>query len=328
MRLRALLLESPPAFRARVAELDDASLPAGEVLVQVHHSSLNYKDALAIARGAPVVRAWPMVPGIDLAGVVAASSAAQMPVGAAVLANGWGLGETRWGGLAQAARVPAAWLQAIPAPFDTFAAAALGTAGYTAALCVLALLRHGLTPAHGAVLVSGASGGVGSVAVMLLARLGFEVTALTGKADASDYLRGLGAHTVLPRTGFEAPGKPLQDETFAAAVDTLGSQVLANICARTRREGAVAVCGLAQGMDFPASMAPFILRGVSLFGIDSVHAAPARREAAWALLAEQVPAAALPGLTRTIALPQAIDAAHELLAGRVTGRLVVDVNAD
>jgi len=238
------------------------------VRIRVSHSSLNYKDALALANRSPVVRAWPMVPGIDAAGVVEYSQDSRFQVGNAVLVNGWGLGETRWGGLAQWLQVPGDWPLAIPPEFDAFTAAALGTAGYTAALCVAALLRHGLTPDQGPVLVTGASGGVGSVAILLLARLGFQVAAVTGKADAGAYLQGLGAAEILDRNTFAAPGKPLQIERFAAVVDTLGSHTLANACAQTRRDGAVAACGLAQGMDFPASVAPFILRGVSLYGID------------------------------------------------------------
>lgn len=326
MSFKALLLENQPAFTPRLVELDDADLPEGDVLIRVGHSSLNYKDALALTHRSPVVRAWPMVPGIDAAGVVESSSHPDFRPGDAVTVNGWGLGETRWGGLAQRVRLPGDWLIPIPAPFGVFEAAALGTAGYTAALGVQALLGHGLTPGGGPVLVTGASGGVGSVAVLLLARCGFPVAALSGKVAARNYLEGLGAAEVLDRSGFAVPGKPLQKERFAGVLDTLGSHVLANACAQVRRDGAVAACGLAMGMDFPASVAPFILRGVTLYGIDSVYARPARRRAAWSLLARHLTPADLAGMARTIGLAEALTEAERLLGGAVTGRIVVDVN--
>jgi acrylyl-CoA reductase (NADPH) len=326
MTFKALLLENQPAFAARLSDLDTAQLPDGDVLIRVSHSCLNYKDALAIANRSPVVRAWPMVPGIDAAGVVESSSSPGFAPGDAVTVNGWGLGETRWGGLAQYARVPGEWVVKIPAPFSTFDAAALGTAGYTAALCVQALLRHGLKPEDGPVLVTGATGGVGSVAVLLLAGLGFHVAALTGKAAGADYLKALGAAEALERADFAAPGKPLQKERFAGVVDVLGSHALANACAQLKRHGAVAACGLAMGMDFPASVAPFILRGVTLYGIDSVYADLPRRQAAWALLARHITPANLAGMAHTIGLGEAVPAAERLLAGGVTGRHVVDVN--
>jgi acrylyl-CoA reductase (NADPH) len=326
MKFQALWLQNTPEFGARVAELDAAQLPEGEVLVRVSHSSLNYKDALAIANRSPVVRSWPMVPGIDAVGVVETSSHPRFQPGDAVLVNGWGLGETRWGGLAQYARVRGDWLVRIPTAFSSFDAAAIGTAGYTAALCVQALTHHGLKPADGPVLVTGAKGGVGSVAVMLLARSGFQVVALTGKAAAADYLKGLGAAEVLERAEFAVRGKPLQKERFAGVVDTLGSHALGNACAQVKRNGAVAACGLAMGLDFPASVAPFILRGVTLYGIDSVYADLARREAAWYLLSCYVSPTDLAGMTQTLGLGAALPAAHRLLAGEVSGRIVVDVN--
>lgn len=326
MSYRALLLENTPAFTARIAELDEADLPEGDVLLRVAYSTLNYKDALAIANASPVVRAWPMVAGIDAVGTVAASDHPAFQPGDAVVVNGWGLGETRWGGLSQRLRCPGDWLVRLPAPLTPFQAAALGTAGYTAALCVQALERHGLKPAHSPVLVTGATGGVGSVAVALLARAGFAVTALTGKPRAADYLKNLGASETLDRAELAAPGKPLQKEQFAGVVDTLGSHVLANACARVRRHGAVAACGLAMGMDFPASVAPFILRGVSLYGIDSVYAEQERREAAWARLARDLDATVLERIAHEIPLSEAIPAARRLLAGEMTGRYVVDVN--
>ncbi|MEW5771570.1 MAG: MDR family oxidoreductase [Pseudomonadota bacterium] len=327
MSFKAILLQSQPAFSAQVSDLDEALLPEGDVLVRVAYSSLNYKDALALSNRGPVVRTWPMVPGIDAAGVVEASSHPRFHAGDAVLVNGWGLGETRWGGLGQLLRVPGDWLLPIPAPYSAFEAAALGTAGYTAALCVQALTRHGLKPADGPVLVTGATGGVGSVAVMLLARMGFQVSAVSGKAAAADYLTGLGAAEVLARDAFAAPGRPLQKERFAGVVDTLGSHALANACAQVRRDGAVAACGLAMGMDFPASVAPFILRGVTLYGIDSVYAPAVRRQDAWYLLSCYVGAADLVAMSHGIGLAEAIPAAQRLLAGEVSGRYVVDVNA-
>jgi acrylyl-CoA reductase (NADPH) len=240
--------------------------------------------------------------------------------------NGWGQGESRWGGLGQCARVPADWPVKLPAPYSPFEAAAVGTAGYTAAMCVQALEKHGLTPPDGPILVTGATGGVGSIAVLLLARAGFQVLAVTGKAADADYLKGLGAAEVLARAEFSAPGKPLQKERLAGVVDTLGSVALANACAQVKRNGAVAACGLAMGMDFPASVAPFILRGVTLYGIDSVYASRARREAAWALLAERISPADLAGIVKVVGLSESIAAAGNILAGTMTGRYVVDVN--
>ncbi|HNQ04348.1 MAG TPA: MDR family oxidoreductase [Thiobacillaceae bacterium] len=326
MPFKALLLTNQPTFSARVATLLETELPAGDVLLRVSHSSLNYKDALALSNRGPVVRAWPMVPGIDAAGVVETSTHARFRPGDVLMVQGWGLGETRWGGLAQRVRLPGEWLLPVPAPFGAFEAAALGTAGYTAALCVQALLGHGLRPTDGPVLVSGASGGVGSLAVLLLARNGFAVTALSGKTTAWTYLETLGAAEVLHRDGFASPGKPLQKERFAGVVDTLGSHVLANACAQVCRGGAVAACGLAMDMDLPASVAPFILRGITLYGIDSVQTPISRRQAAWDLLARHVVPADLAGMCRTVGLTLApLEAGHQL-AGEITGRIVVDVN--
>jgi len=296
------------------------------VLIRVSHSTLNFKDALAIGNTSPIVRTWPMVAGIDAAGVVESSSSPDFLPGDAVVVNGWGQGETRWGGLGQYVRVPADWPVKLPAPYGPFEAAAVGTAGYTAAMCVQALERHGLKPADGPILVTGATGGVGSIAVLLLARAGFQVLAVTGKTGDAAYLKGLGAAEVLARSDFSAPGKPLQKERFAGVVDTLGSVALANACAQIKRNGAVAACGLAMGMDFPASVAPFILRGVTLYGIDSVYASHARRETAWALLAKRIAPADLAGIVKVIGLSEAVAAAGSLLAGTMTGRYVVDVN--
>ncbi|MDP2788170.1 MAG: MDR family oxidoreductase [Pseudomonadota bacterium] len=352
MTYRALLLTDTPEFSAQVTELD--TLPEGDVELHIDYATLNYKDALAITNKSPIVRTWPMVAGIDAAGVVAHSTHAAFQPGDAVVLNGWGLSETRWGGLAQRTRAPGDWLVKLPARSsrspgrpkndlapsgggsDVFSepgaqmsprdAAAIGTAGYTAALCVQALERHGLTPADGPILVTGATGGVGSIAVALLARAGFEVHALTGKAADHAYLKSLGAAEVLDRADFAAPGKPMQKERFAGVVDVLGSQVLVNACAQVKRNGAVAACGLAMGMDFPASVAPFILRGISLYGIDSVYASLARRQAAWTLLAERLTSADLAGIAHEIALSETLPAAEKMLAGQMTGRFVVDVN--
>lgn len=327
MSFNALLLDNTPVFSARIVPLELDTLPEGEVVLRVTHSCLNYKDALAITNHGPVVRAWPMVPGIDAAGVVETSLHPDFYAGDTVVVNGWGMGETRWGGLSQRLRVPGDWLVRIPAPFTPFEAAALGTAGYTAALSVQVLLRHGLDPATGPILVTGATGGVGSVAVMLLARAGFAVHALTGKPEQADYLRRLGASETRARADFTAPGKPLQKELFAGVVDTLGSHVLANACAQTQRNGAVAACGLAMGMDFPATVAPFILRGITLYGIDSPFVPSALRRDAWALLARYITPDDLRAITQTIALEAVADAADQLIKGRVTGRYVVDMQA-
>jgi acrylyl-CoA reductase (NADPH) len=324
---KALLVEQTEGRQtARVAELSPEQLPAGDVTVRVTCSTLNYKDGLAITGRSPVVRRFPMVPGIDLAGVVEASAHAAWKPGDRVLLNGWGVGESHWGGLAQLARVSGDWLQAIPSPLTERQAMAIGTAGYTAALCVLALERHGVKPADGEILVTGASGGVGSVAIPLLAKRGYRVVASSGRPELAPYLESLGASGIVPRAELAAPGKPLGKERWAGVVDAVGSQTLANACATTRYRGAVAACGLAGGMDFPVTVAPFILRGVTLYGIDSVRAPRAEREQAWARLASDLEPAKLDAITGEIALADALGAAEEILAGRVRGRLVVDVN--
>ncbi len=309
-----------------VCELDEAQLPDGDVVVAVEYSTLNYKDGLAITGKSPVVRKFPMVPGIDLAGVVTETAHPGWKAGDKVVLNGWGVGETHWGGLAQRARLDGDWLVPLPAAFTTRQAMAIGTAGYTASLCVDALVAHGLAPDQGEVLVTGATGGVGSVAVALLAAAGFSVAAATGKPAEAAYLGQLGAATVLDRSELAERGRPLQKERWAGVVDAVGSHTLANACAQTRYGGAVAACGLAQGMDFPASVAPFILRGVSLLGIDSVMAPMPRRLAAWDRLARDLNPVALEAITREIGLADAIAAAGELMAGTVRGRIVVDVN--
>jgi acrylyl-CoA reductase (NADPH) len=309
-----------------LAEADEGQLPEGDVSVEVEYSTLNYKDGLAITGKSPVVRKFPMVPGIDFAGVVTESTHADWKQGDRVVLNGWGVGETHWGGLAQKAQLNGDWLVPLPSEFDSRQAMAIGTAGYTASLCVDALLAHGVSPDQGEVLVTGATGGVGSVAVALLTKAGFKVAAATGKASEADYLQQLGAATVLDRAEFAEKGKPMQKERWAGVVDSVGSHTLANACAQTRYGGAVAACGLAQGMDFPASVAPFILRGVSLLGIDSVMAPKPRRLAAWERLSRDLDPGVLDSIASEITLSEAIDAAGRLMDGTVRGRIVVDVN--
>ncbi len=313
-------------YRVALADFDEAALPAGDVTVRVAYSTLNYKDALALTGKSPIARISPLIPGIDLAGTVEHSAHPDYRAGDAVVLNGWGVGEGHWGGLAQKARLKGEWLVPLPAAFSPRQAMAIGTAGYTAMLCVLALERHGVTPDKGEILVTGAAGGVGSVAISVLARLGYTVVASTGRAAEADYLKSLGAAEVLDRAQLSAPGKPLARERWAGAVDTVGSHTLANVCAATRYRGVVAACGLAQGMDLPASVAPFILRGVTLAGIDSVMCPRAERLLAWQRLATDLDPAHLDLMVREIPLAEAIPVAADLIAGKVRGRLVVDVN--
>lgn len=321
-----LIDKDDTGYRATLAELDEAQLPAGEVTVKVDYSTLNYKDGLAITGKSPVVRSFPMVAGIDLAGTVEASDSSAFKTGDRVLLNGWGVGETHWGGLAQKARLKADWLIPLPAGFTPRQAMAIGTAGYTAMLSVLALERNGVTPDKGQVLVTGANGGVGSFAIALLARLGYQVAASTGRPQEADYLKRLGASEIIDRASLAEPGRPLGKERWAGAIDSVGSHTLANVCAGIRYGGAVAACGLAQGMDFPASVAPFILRGVTLAGIDSVMRPKADRIEAWDRLARDLDLALLDAITREISLEEALPVARELLDGQVRGRVVVDVN--
>ena len=324
---KAILIDKQDGTQSvRLAELDDGQLPEAPVGVRVEYSTINYKDGLAITGKSPVVRKFPMVPGIDFAGVVETSTSDAWRAGDRVLLNGWGVGEGHWGGLAQKARVNPAWLQRLPERFSAQQAMAIGTAGYTAALCVEALVKQGLTPDRGEVLVTGASGGVGSVAISLLARAGFNVVASTGKASEGDYLKSLGASQVMDRNELSQPGKPMQKERWAAVVDSVGSHTLANACAQTRYRGLIAACGLAQGMDFPASVAPFILRGVSLLGIDSVMAPRELREPAWNRLARDLEPAALDRIGKLIGLGEVVAAAQDIVSGKVRGRIVVDVN--
>jgi len=323
----ALVLDKTDGFRAEVREIDEDLLSEGDVTVAIAHSTLNYKDALAITNRGPVVRRWPMVAGIDGAGTVLASGHPGWIAGDKVVLNGWGVGEGHTGCLASRARLRGEWLVALPEVFSTRQAMAIGTAGYTAMLCVMALERHGLAPGDGEVLVTGATGGVGSVAIALLAKLGHRVVAATGKASESGYLERLGAQGVIDRAELSAAGKPLQKERWAAVVDTLGSHALANACAQTRYGGAVAACGLAQGGDLPATVMPFILRGVALLGVDSVQAPLERRREAWSRLALDLDPALLEAMTTAIGLDGAIDAARRIMDGQVRGRYVVEVPA-
>jgi acrylyl-CoA reductase (NADPH) len=310
---------------ASLGTFDEQDLMAGDVLVRVTHSTLNYKDGLALTGRAPVVRRWPMIPGIDLAGEVLESSSPDWTAGDRVLVNGWGLGETHLGSYAARARVQAGWLVPLPPAFSPAQAMAIGTAGYTAMLAVLALERHGLTPDSGPALVTGAAGGVGSVAIALLAGLGWHVIASTGRLHEADYLRSLGAAEVIDRAELSAAGKPLGKERWAACVDSVGSHTLANALAGLRYGGAVAACGLAGGMDLPGSVAPFILRGGALLGIDSVMCPLPRRLEAWRRLATDLDRAKLDDMTQIAPLDGVFDLAPQILGGKVRGRVVLEV---
>jgi acrylyl-CoA reductase (NADPH) len=323
---KALWLEKSDAgHNVRIGPISEADLPEGEVIVDVAYSTLNYKDALAIAGKAPIVRSWPMVPGIDFAGTVKESHHHEWQAGDKVVLNGWGIGETRLGGMASLARVPGDWLVGLPDAYSLENAMAIGTAGYTAMLAVMRLEEAGLRPDSGPLLVTGAMGGVGSVAILVLARLGFEVWALTGRPEEEAHLKGLGATGIIPRDELSGKQKPLLKERWAGGVDAVGSHVLANLLASTRYGGTVAACGLAAGMDLPVTVAPFILRGVTLAGVDSVYVPAARRRAAWHRLAKDLPAERLASISRTIGLEEVEAAATELLAGKVKGRLVVEI---
>lgn len=320
------LTQEGKATRAELRAMDDAELPAGDVDVRVEWSTINYKDALAVTGKGAIVRKWPMVPGIDLAGVVEASRSPDWKAGERVVVTGWGLGESYWGGLSQMARLESKWLLEVLPPFTTRQAMAVGTAGFTAALCVRTLAKHGLEPGDGEVLVTGAAGGVGSIAVAILAGMGYKVVASTGRPAEEGYLKGLGAARIMDRAELSAPGKPLQSERWAGVVDTVGSHTLVNACAQTRFYGAVAACGLAQGFDFPATVMPFILRGVTLYGINSIQNPNEERREAWELIARHVDAGKLEAMTGEIGLSEVIAFCPALLEGKVRGRTVVDVN--
>ncbi|MDB6145801.1 MAG: zinc-containing alcohol dehydrogenase superfamily protein [Pseudomonas sp.] len=324
---KGILIEKDDAgYRASLSELSEEQLPPGNVTLAVSYSTLNYKDGLAITGTGPVVRKFPMVPGVDLVGTVEDSSDPEFMVGDQVLLNGWGVGEGHWGGLAQKARLEGKWLIPLPKAFTPAQAMAIGTAGYTAMLSVIALEEHGLTPDKGDVLVTGANGGVGSFAIAILAKLGYRVVASTGRVAEGAYLEKLGAAEIIDRATLSEPGRPLGKERWAAAIDSVGSHTLANVCAGIRYRGTVAACGLAQGMEFPGSVAPFILRGVTLAGIDSVNRPRADRVQAWDRLATDLDLSLLPLISREIGLSEVIDVATQLIAGTVRGRVVVDVN--
>ena len=326
---KAILItkDDTSGYKAELQQVDDAVLPEGDVTVRVEWSTLNYKDGLAITGKSPVVRRFPMVPGIDFAGSVTASSNPAWKVGDQVVLNGWGVGETHCGGLGEMARVKGDWLVALPKGISARQTMAIGTAGYTAMLCVMALEKHGVKPENGEILVTGANGGVGGVAIALLAKLGYNVVASTGRMEEAEHLKALGATTVIDRAALSAPGKAIGKERWAGVVDPVGSHTLANACATTKYGGAVAACGLAGGMDFPASVAPFILRGITLYGIDSVMAPMALRQQAWTRLAKDLDMAKLDSITKEIGMDAVIPTAAALLEGKVRGRVVVNVNA-
>jgi acrylyl-CoA reductase (NADPH) len=324
---KAIVIEKTESgTKAGLADFDEQNLMAGDVAVRVEWSTLNYKDGLAITGKAPVVRRFPMIPGIDLAGTVETSTDPQWKPGDKVILNGWGLGENHLGAYAEKARVKGSWLVRLPASMGARDAMAIGTAGYTAMLAVMALERHGLTPASGPVVVTGAAGGVGSVAIAILAKRGFQVTASTGRPEAaSDYLKALGASEIIDRKELTGPAKPLGKERWAGGIDAVGSTTLANLLSMTRYGGAVAACGLAGGMDLPTSVAPFILRGVSLIGIDSVMRPMPDRQLAWKRLENDLDREKLAAMTSEIGLAEVIDAARDIVEGRVRGRIVVKV---
>jgi acrylyl-CoA reductase (NADPH) len=313
-------------YKTSITELAEESLSQGNVSVKVLYSTLNYKDALAITGKAPVVRSFPMIPGVDFSGVVEHSESDEFKAGDKVLLNGFGVGEKHMGGLSQKAKVNSDWLIPLPEAISPLQAMSIGTAGYTAMLCIQALEKSGITPQSGKILVTGATGGVGSFAVKLLSLMGYTVVASTGSNKQHEYLYDLGATEIIDREELSAQGKPLMKEKWAGAIDSIGSHTLANVCASIHYGGAVAACGLAQGMDLPATVAPFILRGVSLLGVDSVMRPRADRVAAWKKLAEILPATEMESIAEVISLASSIEVADKLLKGEVTGRVVVDVN--
>ena len=320
-----LIEKNDGQYTESVQSIDELQLPEGDVSIDVAYSTLNFKDGLAITGKGPVVRSFPMVPGIDLVGTVTHSDSDRFQAGDEVLLNGFGVGEKHWGGLAEKARLKSDWLIKLPAGLSAKQAMAIGTAGYTAMLSVIALERHGITPDKGDVLVTGANGGVGSFAITLLAKLGYRVIASTGRPEEADYLTALGAAEIIDRNTLSAPGRPMVKERWAAAIDSVGSHTLTNVCAGLKYGGVVTACGLAQGMDFPASVAPFILRGITLAGIDSVMRPLADREEAWARLADILTDDDFTSIGTEISLDEAVATAHELMAGKVRGRVLVNL---
>lgn len=321
-----LITKDEQGYRAQLSDINENALPEGDVRVKVHYSTLNYKDGLAITGKGPIVRHFPMIPGIDLTGEVIESKSAQYRVGDLVLLNGWGVGESHWGGLAQLANLKSEWLIPLPKAFTPKQSLAIGTAGFTAMLCIMAIQQHGVLPADGEVLVTGAAGGVGSFATSLLHQLGYTVVASSGRPAEANYLKSLGATEVIDRATLSEPGKPLAKERWAAVVDSVGSHTLANACAATKANGAVAACGLAQGMDFPATVAPFILRGITLYGINSVTQPKQKRIEAWNQLANLCKPDQLSAIAKEISLEESIAYAQDLIEGKVRGRVIVDVN--
>jgi acrylyl-CoA reductase (NADPH) len=320
-----LVSKSENGPRAEWIPLTEKDLMDGDVTVRVTHSTVNYKDGLAITGKAPIIRRWPMIPGIDFAGEVTESAHPAFQPGDKVLLNGWGVGETHYGGYAGYARVSGDWLLPIPEGFTPADTMALGTAGYTAMLCVMALEAHGLTPDRGTILVTGAAGGVGSVAIAVLSRLGYTVAAVTGRTETSDYLTSLGAKEILPRADFSSPARPLAKERWAGAVDVVGSNTLANVIAQIAYGGTVAACGLAGGMDLTTSVVPFILRGVTLAGVDSVMAPIEKRREAWRRLAQDVDMGKLRAMTETHSVRDVLTLAPQIIEGKIRGRVVLTV---
>ena len=328
MSIKALVAnKTDDTIQAQVVDFDEADLGEGDVTVAVEWSTINYKDGLALSGLPRIIQSWPMIPGIDFAGVVEASDNPAFKPGDRVVANSWGLSQSHNGGYAQKARVPAEWLVPLPEALTTRQAMAIGTAGYTAMLCVLALEHGGVTPDSGPILVTGANGGVGSVAIALLSGLGYHVIASTGRPQEADYLKALGASEIIDRAELSEPGKPMQTEQWAGVVDSVGSHTLANAIARTRYRGVVTACGLAQGMDLPGNVAPFIMRNITLAGIDSVNAPTAARIEAWSRLARDLDAAKLDSTIVEVPLAAVPDVAASILKGQVRGRTVVNVNA-
>ena len=323
---KAILIEkTDDGQKVSVTELDESQLPEGDVTIDVDYSTMNYKDGLAITGDGPVVRRWPMVPGIDLVGKVSESSNPNFKAGDAVLLNGWGVGEVHWGGFATKARLKGDWLVKLPSTFTGLQAMGISTAGYTASLSVDALVNFGVTPADGEVLVTGTPGGVGSVAVALLKKAGFTVVASIGDESEKEYLTSLGADDFVLRSDYSEPGKPFQKERWGAVVDSVGSQTLANAIASTKYRGTVTACGLAQGSDLNTTVMPFILRGVSLLGIDSVMCPQKPRQAAWDRLGRDLNPALLNTIATEISLGETIQGARDLIDGKIRGRLIVDV---
>jgi acrylyl-CoA reductase (NADPH) len=327
MSFRALMLDkNDTGIEANYQVIDNTQLPEGDVIIDIDYSTLNYKDALAITGKAPVVRKYPMIPGIDFAGTVVESLHPKWKTGDKVLLNGWGIGETHWGGLAQKAKVKGDWLVALPIEFTSRQAMMIGTAGYTAMLCVMALESHGVFPENGEILVTGANGGVGSISIALLSKLGYNIVASTGRPEQVEYLSALGATSIIDRNELSKQGKPLGKERWAGVVDCLGSHTLANACATTKYGGIVVSCGLAQGMDLPMTVAPFILRNITLTGIDSVYTSIEKRQIAWNRLAKNLAPEILETIVTEVPLSDVINKANILLQGGIRGRIIVDVN--